>query len=338
MQVSLFCRVIDNYGDAGFCLRLALELRARGHGVDFYIDDARPLTFMQAGDAMPVPALPWPEPHERPKLGELVIEAYGCELPEGVQIELGAGQGRLWVNLEYLSAEGFAERSHGLPSPVMSGPAKGRIKRFLYPGFSARTGGLLRERQLERQQASHKPAAWWQQLGRPPLAGERQLSVFAYPSLPLDALLAGLADAPTRVLWCGDALPGATCPAGVRLEALPMLNQADYDRLLWSCDLNIVRGEDSFVRAQWAARPFIWHIYPQHDGAHAAKLNAYLALRPELPAQAWRALNGLAPSHLLSAALPVLWKGEQLAQQWRDRLLAGPELVDSLLAWAAELS
>lgn len=60
------------------------------------------------------------------------------------------------------------------------------------------------------------------------------------------------------------------------IKLLPMTDQAGYDRLLWSCDLNLVRGEDSFVRAQWAARPFLWHIYPQEEQAHMVKLDGFL--------------------------------------------------------------
>ena len=46
--------------------------------------------------------------------------------------------------------------------------------------------------------------------------------------------------------------------------------------MIWSCDINFVRGEDSFVRAQWASSPFIWNIYPQSEGAHWKKLDAFL--------------------------------------------------------------
>ena len=60
------------------------------------------------------------------------------------------------------------------------------------------------------------------------------------------------------------------------LHAIPFVAQDAYDRLLWACDLNFVRGEDSFVRAQWAARPFVWHIYPQAEDAHLRKLDAFL--------------------------------------------------------------
>ena len=46
--------------------------------------------------------------------------------------------------------------------------------------------------------------------------------------------------------------------------------------MLWACDVNFVRGEDSLVRALWAGKPLVWHIYPQHDDAHDAKLEAFL--------------------------------------------------------------
>ena len=62
------------------------------------------------------------------------------------------------------------------------------------------------------------------------------------------------------------------------IHVLPFVAQDDYDRLLWCCDLNAVRGEDSFVRAQWAGRPLLWHIYPQEEGAHWDKLEAFLAI------------------------------------------------------------
>jgi uncharacterized repeat protein (TIGR03837 family) len=48
--------------------------------------------------------------------------------------------------------------------------------------------------------------------------------------------------------------------------------------MLSQCNFNIVRGEDSFVRAQLAGKPFIWHIYPQEDRAHETKLAAFLDL------------------------------------------------------------
>jgi uncharacterized repeat protein (TIGR03837 family) len=331
MRWSLFCRVIDNHGDAGFCLRLARELVARGETVQLFIDDASALRWMQA-DARIEP-LPWPGEAEQPALGEVLIEAFGCELPSGVQ-RVAARDRPLWINLEYLSAESYVERSHGLPSPVLSGPAGGCVKRFCYPGFTARTGGLLRERGLQPAWQAHDAQAWWRERGLAALPDERQVSLFAYPGAPLDELLSALADAPTRLLVCGGLLLPSQhpLPAGLRVQILPWLSQADYDRLLWSCDLNLVRGEDSFVRAQWAGRPMLWHIYEQDDDAHRAKLAAFLDLYGG-PRSDWLRWNGLAEPPL---DLKALFGSEarRRASAWRDRLLQGPELADTLQAWA----
>jgi uncharacterized repeat protein (TIGR03837 family) len=63
----------------------------------------------------------------------------------------------------------------------------------------------------------------------------------------------------------------------VQVFTIPFLAQDRYDQLLWACDVNFVRGEDSFVRAQWAGRPFAWNVYPTDDGAHWVKMAAFLS-------------------------------------------------------------
>ncbi len=341
MRWSLFCRVVDNYGDAGFCLRLARELRARGETVQLFIDDPRPLDWMQAGEADPLPAQAWPD-GQVPAPGEVVIEAFGCELPEAVQAAIAAApRPPLWVNLEYLSAEAYVERSHGLPSPIMSGPARGRLKRFCFPGFSAATGGLLIEQGLAAAQAAHTSAAqasWSAALGLPEAAGRQRVSLFCYPGAPLPALFEALSATPTQLLVCGTG-PLPPAPPALQICRLPLLNQQGYDRLLWGCELNLVRGEDSFVRAQLAGRPMLWQAYPQQDGAHEDKLEAFLARYPALPDsahQAWRAWNGFAPPQALVDGLAALLDSQAQALAWRLQLLQGVELVTTLQRWAAE--
>ena len=89
-----------------------------------------------------------------------------------------------------------------------------------------------------------------------------------------DGVAAGALDG-----WTGGNVPHPGHPfrrGRLSLHAIPFVAQDDYDRLLWLSTVNFVRGEDSFVRAQWAARPFAWHIYPQADGAHWRKLDAFV--------------------------------------------------------------
>lgn len=351
----LFCQVIDNFGDAGVCLRLARALRARGEAVVLYIDDARPLQWMRTPADYDLPVAPWPAGPQGQLHGPVdgVIEAFGCELPEGVQAQL-AQQARapLWVNLEYLSAEAYAARCHGLPSPVTVGPAKGLVKRFFYPGFDARTGGLLREPALPAPRAAPPSECW------------RELSLFCYPQAPLAAFFSALHSAlvqhrlhgaTVQVLGGHEALARAQTAwqaaqshglgpgpqVTLELHAVPWLNQDDFDALLRRCDLNVVRGEDSFVRAQWAGRPMLWHIYAQADGVHQHKLAAYLARRQPPGVAAWRALNAAGhgaapdPAAMASALHDLLTPAAaQEALDWADTLRHGPEWVDSLLAWA----
>jgi len=135
------------------------------------------------------------------------------------------------------------------------------------------------------------------------------------------------------------AKPASQGHGSLLISYLPALTQVDYDPLLWACDLNFVRGEDSLVRALWAARPFIWHIYPQDDGAHAAKLEAFLdwLQAPDSLRQFHRAWNGTDRrtelAELPSPDLPA-WQACALAA--RARLLAQDDLLAQLLRFVAK--
>ena len=119
---------------------------------------------------------------------------------------------------------------------------------------------------------------------------------------------------------------------------LPWLTQPDFDRLLWACELNFVRGEDSLVRAVWAGAPFVWQAYPQHDGAHAAKVQALLAAMAAAPdvAALWRAWNGIgvaagATGTAALPALPALQPWRDAGGAWRQSLLGQADLGTTLL-------
>jgi len=337
MQWDLFCRVIDNHGDLGVCWRLACDLAARGQAVRLCVDDASALAWMAPQGAAGVQVCPWTA-HGPLDVGDVVIEAFGCDPPPAFVRAMAARRpAPVWINLEYLSAEAYVERSHGLPSPQPSGLTKW----FFYPGFGTRTGGLLREPALMQALSAHDGPAWLAARGWAPRSGERVVSLFCYDQPRLDEWLALLAHAPTLVL----ATPGHAVrqlralhrPEGLRVVELPWLTQPDYDRLLWSCDLNAVRGEDSVVRAQWAGPPMLWQIYPQHDGAHAAKLEAWLdRCLDGAPAdaaaafrQAQRHWNGLGPG---PAVLPGFDTWRDLQHAWRARLLTQDDLTTQLLA------
>ena len=292
---DVYCRVIDNLGDAGVCWRLAANLVARGQRVRLVIDDPSPLAFMAPHGMPDVHVMPWPGPAEA---GDVVIEAFGCDPPaQTVAAMARRERPPVWINLEYLSAEGYVERSHGLPSPQLSGPGQGLTKWFFFPGFTPRTGGLLREPGLQAQREAFDRQDWLLDQGIARRPDERVVTLFCYENPLIGPLLDDLATEPTLLLLTPGPAQAQVlrAPPGVRLHALPWLSQSGFDALLWSSDLSFVRGEDSLVRAIWAGAPFVWQAYPQHDGAHAAKVEALLDClhAPAGTAAAWRAWNGL---------------------------------------------
>jgi uncharacterized repeat protein (TIGR03837 family) len=359
---DVFCRVIDNFGDIGVCWRLACNLAERGQRVRLWVDDAGALRWMAPAGHAGVEVSTWLPSMAFPPPGDVVVEAFGCDPPPVFLAAMAAaavddGRAPVWINLEYLSAERYVERSHALASPQMSGPARGLAKWFFYPGFTAATGGLLREPGLEAAQAAFDRAAWLAAQGIAAHEDERLVSVFCYPGAPVDRLVAALAadGVPTLLATAPGAATGAVRAAlataaeartTLRQHALPWLTQLEFDHLLWAADLNFVRGEDSWVRAQWAGRPFVWQAYPQDDGAHAAKIAAFLELAlagaGAVGADAVRrwtaAWNGLDDG---TTALPG-WSSALLdaagrdARAWRDQLAGSADLVSRLLAFVRE--
>lgn len=372
MQWDIFCRVVDNFGDIGVCWRLSRDLAARGEQVRLWVDDPSALAWMapqvdhQGLGAPGIQVVPWVDGQAMPpgvQPGDVVIEAFGCHPPDDFVARMHRPAPPCWVNLEYLSAEDYVERSHGLASPMWSGVAAGLHKRFFYPGFTPRTGGLLREPGLlhMRDQCAQDPmwrAQASQRWGIDLRDHERLVTLFCYEGAPVSACLDALVQTgvPCQVLltpgpatrqalaWRA-ACPSPPTPTHLRLTELPPLPQPAFDHLLWLSDFNVVRGEDSAVRALWAERPHLWHIYPQDDGVHANKLDAFMDRWLDgwpddigTPVrQLWGAFNGLAPQALLAPALTALWHGpawaqwQALSRQSAANLARQDDLVTQLL-------
>ena len=367
-RCDLFCNIIDNYGDIGVCWRLARQLAAEHRlEVTLWVNDLG--TFARLAPALN-PILPrqalggimvchWAADMESANPGDMVIEGFGCALPPVFLHAMAARQPTpVWFNLEYLSAEAWVDDCHGLPSLH---PACGLTQHFWFPGFTAHTGGLLREAGLlaERDAFQTDPeaqAAFWAGLGLPEaMAMNWRVSLFAYENPAVARLLQALADAATSTLlvvpagrvlgdvarWAGltELKIGDRLVRGaLTIAVLPMLDTQDYDRLLWACDLNAVRGEDSFVRAQWAGRPLLWHIYPQEEASHLVKLEAFIhrvsssTAMPALWAELMRCWNGVpTPKNwwpALPADLPVL---AQASRDWTAGLAARQDLCTGLM-------
>jgi len=379
MRWDIFCSVVDNYGDIGIAWRLARQL-ANEHGLEvrLWVDDLASFAALwpaidietEAQRVEHVEVRAWRPDFPACHVAEVVIEAFGCRLPENYLAAMAKSPATpAWINLEYLTAEDWARGCHGLPSPH---PRLPLTQHFFYPGYDEASGGLLRERDLARARDAFQAdpveqAAFRRRIGledTPKM--DWRITLFAYETPAVSELLEQWANGPDQIelivpqgriapavaAWFG--APHATggpirsfFRGALRVHILPMLAQDEYDRLLWQSDCNFVRGEDSMVRAQFAGVPFVWQAYRQDEDAHQAKLAAfeglYLAGMPDPAAHAlaalWSAWN--APPHTPPPAgrLASAWMGWRAqrpaiachARDWATRKLASSDLASRLV-------
>jgi len=400
---DVICRVVDHYGDAGVCLRLARGLAAlTGREVRLLVDrpqvvldlirpqplperDAAHQPVEAAGEPALASSSPpgntpgttwldrsgvricgWDAP---PRAADVVLETFGSNIPaallEDMRARKAAGQVvPVWLNLDHLSAEAWVEGCHGLPSPQ----AGGLTRWFLFPGFTGRTAGLAGPPRhlpdlpadlaaLLHGTAATKPAGRSVAHGGQPSAGRPLVaSAFCYRDSPLPALLDAMQDGPREVrvaIPVGmpgglggralDDVPGSVWHDGrLTMVRIPFVDQDLYDSVLAACDLNLVRGEDSFVRAQWMGRPLLWAAYRQPGDAHLDKVAAWLE-RCDMP-PAWASLHGWfnggmsgsasLPGRLWNEAVAQIGDAEHWAAGWRETLLALPRVETALAEFA----
>jgi uncharacterized repeat protein (TIGR03837 family) len=332
---------------------------------------------------------PWPEADspstaflQEPR-PDAVISAFGCALPasylQAMQTMKLLVKPPVWVNLDYFSAEPFSRRCHGLPSPVLQGPGEGLTQWFFYPGLVEGTGGLLRPSQPPEPLNAADRAAFLKPFGLADWPGRLSL-LFCYEPEPLAVWLGALwdeikasglmpAQEPLALIVpagrAHEAVARALAPLGhtlppvgaylahpqLRIQCLPWISQTTFDQWLRVSEAHAVRGEDSLAQALWTAQPVLWQIYPQADGVHEAKLEAFLDEviqdMPDALAQTVRVLhrvwNGFLPAHLIDGG--ALWWGNwlparTLRAQWRMAMQARratwlhqPDLVTNLMAF-----
>jgi uncharacterized repeat protein (TIGR03837 family) len=370
---DLFCAVIDNFGDIGVCWRLARQLTSEhGWQVRIFVDDLHAFQKLCPALALDrsrqavsgIVIEHWHEPAhagDTLEVADVVIEAFGCELPH-VYVAAMARRERapVWLNLEYLSAEDWVADFHLRQSPHPRYPL---TKTFFFPGLGAGTGGVLKEHHLDTARAAFEASpqareAWWRQATGQPAPDSTVISLFSYENPAVDSLLEQWRDSPdpivllvpegrisaalARFFGVPSFAAGSHAERGnLRAHALAFTDQPGYDALLWASHFNFVRGEDSFVRAQWAARPFVWHIYPQSDDAHLPKLDAALAHYADgLPAAAraalarfWHAWNGVGkPDWAEFQRHRAVF--ERRAAQWALELAALGDLAGNLAEFA----
>lgn len=288
-MIDVFCNVIDNFGDAGFSLRLSRTLTETGEHVRLFCNDIDTLNTIISKQDLENKLLkinPWPDAKEYFP-SQTVIEAFSCRLSDPLT-RLLKEKHSLVIELDYLTAEKFAEDCHGLSSS-----SDGLNSYFFFPGFTKRTGGLIFEEDFKNKVLSQNRLN----------AGSDSLkaTLFSYENQKIKDVFDNLNQGNTEVeltVFAGKPLeninrqyPDLNLEVGqsiklgnISINAVAMTDQAGYDGLLLNSDFNMIRGEESAVRGMLCGKPFLWHIYPQDDDAHIVKLNALFdRMLDELP-------------------------------------------------------
>lgn len=347
--VWLFCTVIDNFGDIGICWRLAKELNNRlNMNVILFIDDATTLNWL-APNFTHEPHIhikkwqenQWADLNHVPP-ATIVIEAFACRLPEMVCQKIKQNQS-IWLNWEYLSAEDWAVRTHTMSSLQ----ADGYPKYFWQMGFVPQSGGLLREKNIRQQTNQLLPNT---------LKQPEKIFLFGYENPIWQTTLETWQKIDFKAtihIFGNKILPNlnqSAQSANLKITARPFVTQAQFDDLLAQYDLLFVRGEDSFVRAQFSGKPFFWHIYPQEQLAHLNKLDAFWDLAFGTNPNTWQIahraisneLNGayLLPENARIAHWKTLlahWHDWQIwSKKWQNYLYQQDDAISRFANWLAQ--
>jgi uncharacterized repeat protein (TIGR03837 family) len=372
---DIFCNIVDNYGDIGICWRLSQQLVNDHHvQVRLFIDNlttAKKIiphldSTLTEQAIQGVTVCTWPIVATMP--AEVVIETFSCALPDAYLVKMTQQQS-IWINLEYLSAESWVGDFHAKPSPH---PTLAITKHFYFPGFKNDTGGLIREHNLIAKRDTFlnskiDQTKFWQALG---INNESEkdsikISLFYYPQANINQLLLALSatNQPSSIFlpFNGsiDTLSSIFTDFKqvnantLRLESitvhlLPFLSQSDYDHLLWACNLNFVRGEDSWIRAIWASKPFIWQPYIQTEDTHIKKMQAFLEVysceatdeikSTLLDAHLTWSNASISDTNNLTRLVQNLPKLDSYTKQQADILSALPDLATKLLSFSEKLA
>jgi uncharacterized repeat protein (TIGR03837 family) len=339
MTLDVLCKVVDNYGDIGVVYRLARALSELDPllALRIVVDDLRAFSLLEPLvnpdlDVQKVrgwTVVDWKGPAAADAgnyvavydtaTPRIVLECFACGRPkwfEAMMFDDGGGTPRTIVNIEYLSAEPYADEFHLLPSLTRSGSVR---KHMFMPGFTPGTGGLILDSAFVAAKARcSDPAGCARErnsllagadLGLLPVDGlspDTAVGMFwtlvfsyerNYAHIVAD-LAAYNAKRPVLVMVASGksepcfmrAWEGAGRPFHVL--RLPFLPQETWDRLLLVSDFLIVRGEDSMARAALSGRPFLWHAYPQAEAHQLVKVKALLErMRPHFDPQDFQAVE-----------------------------------------------
>ncbi len=347
-KITILCQIIDNLGDAGVTLRLARQwLHQRpSDSIEIYTDNIQPFLILSDLPVLSNSDQSFlntdcsihllekckiflkKEPNTIDDWGDIVIEMFGTPISHIWKSLLAHRTPKVqWVNLEYLSAEKWVEDFHGYYS---IDPESKWQQLFFFPGFSNKTGGLL------------GPENNTNLINNAPPNNSQRLNifVFAYDFEPLKKWLSFFEYTRKPITFHVSGNFESTLKDTSLVQKTPFVPQTEFDTLLQGFDYLLVRGEDSFVRAQLSGKPFIWQIYPTNDKTHWDKLEAFYSLyASDLPEpirslwqQVWFFWNGKQNinTNCLNKALAYNDTLTAHALNWKQKILPECTLIQRL--------
>ena len=279
--IDIFCEVIDNYGDVGVAYRLAREFKRiySNKQLRFIINKTEELDLIKKAEDITIIAYKNIDKIETP--ADLIIETFACNIPE-TYMNKALKTSKLIINLEYFSSENWVDDFH-LQESFLGGNLK---KYFFIPGLSEKSGGIILDKEfLDRKNKVQENKEYYLKQFNINENYDLIISVFSYEK-NFDNFLETLQKLDKKVLLL--LLSEKTQKNfikyfdnndyydKIKAVKLPFFTYDKYEELLALCDINLVRGEDSFVRALLLAKPFLWHIYPQDENTHIIKLESFL--------------------------------------------------------------
>ena len=280
-SIDIFCQVIDNYGDVGVTYRLAREFKRvyPNKKLRFVINQTEELNLIRKSEDIEI--ILYKDISKIENSADLIIESFGCEIPKEY-MDKALKNSKLIINLEYFSAEKWVDDFH-LQESFLGGNLK---KYFFIPGLSEKSGGILLDNEfLERKKKVEANKEYY--LEKFEIKEKYDLigSVFSYEK-NFDSLIEELKKLDKKIILLILSektqknfikyFDNGNNYDKIKFVKLPFFTYDKYEELLALCDFNLVRGEDSFVRALLLGKPFLWHIYPQEENTHIKKLESFL--------------------------------------------------------------
>ena len=314
-EITLLCKVVDNFGDIGVAWRLCRRLAKiqSKYKICLVVDNMDAFN-MIVDDASGIEIFQWNDYelcHEAFSNNDgerlqIILELFQCGRPdwmEHILFDEKLNRTVQIIMIDYLTAEKYAEDFHCLQSLTRSAKVK---KVNFMPGFTERTGGLIIDEEWEELPAYNK---------------DGPVLEFTYK----------------------------TKCAYLDKQKLPFMPQVQWDKMMKQCSVLFVRGEESMSRACLSGIPFVWQAYPQSEEYQLVKVRALLErMRPHFPPQdfevvekAWLTMNVEGPFNRLSDHTEFITNAPRLVPSFQSFALSlrkNGDLCSNLMTFIEKLA